>query len=292
MVDFSDNPMFTKTIVNRLWDRVFGSPLVGKKLDMKESEMGDNPALTQFLIDVMKLAKYDQKVFMKILFKTKSYQRTAMDSVADKFYHPASVVRRLTAEQTWDSLLAIRHKNPDQGVGQGKYTRANLIYKDMLNMSPVERVEYMQNRDKMLKEAKEKYDALPGVPLSSRSHRASMMRPGRASFLNIYGMSGRSLIDGAIQEANIPQALHLMNNEMYIGIKKNGRSSSYLSDRLKEKSASTETKIKHIYNAILSRNPSDNEIDMAKSHLVSSNGLDQYTLTWALTNSHEFKIKR
>ena len=215
-----------------------------------------------------------------------------MDLIADKFYHPAPVVRRLTAEQTWDSLLAIRQKNPDQGVGQGKYTKYNLIYKEMVNMSPVGRIEYMQNRDKRLKESKQKYEALPRVPLSSKSHRASMMRPGRATFLNIYGMSARGLIDGAIQEATIPQALHLMNNEMYLGTKKNGRWTSYIYDRLNDKSASVEKKIKHIYNAILTRNPSDNEISMAKAHLVSSKGLDQKTLTWALTNSHEFKIKR
>ena len=229
---------------------------------------------------------------MNILFKTKSYQRTALDLVEGKFYHPAPAVRRLTAQQVWDSLLAIRSKNPDVGVGQGKYTKYNLIYKEMVNMSPSERVDFMQNRDKRLKEAKKKYEALSGVTLSSKSHRASMMRPGRASFLNIYGMSGRSLIDGAIQEATIPQALHLMNNDLYLGIRKIGRSTSYLYDRLKNKSASTEMKIKHIYNAILTRNPTDSEVSLAKQHLVGSKGLDQETLAWALTNSHEFKIKR
>ena len=287
-----ENPMFTKTIVNRLWGRVFGSPLVGKNLDMAEEDMGDNPKLTTFLIKLMKLAKYDQKVFMKILFKTKSYQRTALEVVEGKFYHPAPAVRRLTAEQVWDSLLSIREKNPDIGVGEGKYTKYNLIYKEMVNMSPAERIDFMQNRDKRLKDAKGKYEALPGVKLSSKSHRASMMRPGRASFLNIYGMSGRALIDGAIQDSTIPQALHLMNNDLYLGSKKHGRSTSYLYDRLKDKSASAEMKIKHIYNAILSRNPSRTEINMAKSHLVNSKDLDQETLAWALTNSHEFKIKR
>ena len=287
-----DNPMFTKTIVNRLWDRVFGSPLVGKKLDIKESDMGDHPALTTFLIDVMKMAKYDQKAFMTILFKTRSYQRTALNLVEGKFYHPAPAVRRLTAEQVWDSLLAIRQKNPDIGVGQGQYTKQNLIYKEMIKLSPTERIDYMQNRYKRLKEANEKFDTLPRVPLSSKSHRASMMRPGRASFLNIYGMSGRGLIDGALQEATIPQALHLMNNDLYLGSKKMGRSTSYLYDRLNDHSASTETNIQQIYNAILTRNPTDSEVSLAKEHLMDSEGLDQETLAWALTNSHEFKIKR
>ena len=288
-----DNPMFTKTIVNRLWDRVFGSPLVGKKLDMKESDMGDNPALTEFLIDVMKMARYDQKIFMTILFKTKAYQRTALDLVADKFYLPAPAVRRLTAEQIWDSLLAIREKNPDLGVGQGKYTKYNLIYKEMVNMSPKERIDFMLNRDKRLKEANKQYDALPRVSLSSRSHRASMLRPGRASFLNIYGMSDRGLIDGSIQEATIPQALHLMNNELYLATDKDGRSTSYLYDRLSQKSGVTaEMRIKYIYNAILTRNPSDSEVSLAKQNLMTSKGLDEETLAWALTNSHEFKIKR
>ena len=42
-----DNPMFTKTIVNRLWHRVMGAPLIGENLDITPEEFGKNPNLTQ-----------------------------------------------------------------------------------------------------------------------------------------------------------------------------------------------------------------------------------------------------
>ena len=241
----------------------------------------------------MQLAKYDQKVFMKILYKTKSYQRTAMELVADKFYHPAPVVRRLTAEQVWDSLLAIRQKNPDNGVIEGTQLKTNVIYHEMKKMTKAERVDFIKNEKTSVKEAAKDYDMVPRVALSSKSHRASVLRPGRASFLNIYGVSDRGMIDGAIQEATIPQALHLMNNDLYLGTKKHTRSTSYLYDRLSKKSKeSSEMKIKYIYNAILTRNPSESEVRLAKQHLMNSKGLDHEALAWALTNSHEFKIKR
>ena len=69
--------MFTKTIVNRLWDRVFGAALVGRITDIKLKSRGVNPELTDYLISLMKELQYDQKAFMKILYKTDVYQRAA-----------------------------------------------------------------------------------------------------------------------------------------------------------------------------------------------------------------------
>ncbi len=288
-----NNPMFTKTIVNRLWGRVFGSPLVGKNLDMAESDLGDNPNLTLFLVDLMKLAKYDQKVFMKILYKTKSYQRTALESVPDTYYHPAPVVKRLTAEQIWDSLLAIRQKDPDRGIMTGTLTERNVLFYEMEKKNTNERVEFIKNEKTTTKEAYKRYDMLERVSLSSEEHRASIMKHGRDSFLNVYGISSRGLIDGAIQEATIPQALHLMNDSTYMGTQIHKRQTSYLYDRLKENTnASADVKITTIYNAILTRNPTESEKRLATSQLMNGKNFDQETLVWALTNSHEFKIKR
>ena len=287
------NPMFTKTIVNRLWGRVFGAPLVGNNLDMGEGDMGDNPQLTAFLIDLMKLAKYDQKVVMKMLYKTKSYQRTAIEVIPDTYYHPAPVVKRLTAEQMWDSLLAIRQKDPDRGIMTGTLVERNVIFYEMEKMSPQERVEFIKNEKTTTKEAYKRYDLQVSVSLFSNEYRASLLRHGRGSFLNTYGISDRGLIDGAIQEAAIPQALHLMNDDTYLGTQLHKRQASFLYDRLKDNSKdSADLKVKYIYNAILTRNPTDSEKRLATTHLIKGNSLDQETLVWALTNSHEFKIKR
>ena len=83
-----DNPMFTKTIVNRLWYRLWGTPLAGKLLDMKESDLGTNPELTKFLIKAMQYAKFDMKIFMKMVMKSKSYQRAkTQEQVSYKKFH-------------------------------------------------------------------------------------------------------------------------------------------------------------------------------------------------------------
>lgn len=290
-----ENPMFTKTIVNRLWGRVFGSTLIGNNLDMKESDMGENPKLTAFLIDVMKRAKYDQKVFMKILYQTQSYQRTALEPVPETYYHPAPIVKRLTAEQIWDSLLAIRQKDPDRYVMDGTLAAENAVFFEMDRMSQAERVEFIRNGNSAKKEAYKNYDVIPSFPLATKSHRASLMRFDKVSgsFLDIYGKSERGLIDGSVQEATIPQALHLMNDSLYMATRKNGRSTSFLYDRLKKDSKKpAEVKIKHIYNTVLTRDPTPSEVQMATTSLTTDQGFDQDTLAWALTNSHEFKIKK
>jgi mono/diheme cytochrome c family protein len=287
------NPMFTKTIVNRLWGRVFGSPLVGNNLDMEEDDMGDNPNATAFLIEVMKLVKYDQKTFMKILCKTKAYQRVAVEAIPGAYYHPAPVVKRLTAEQIWDSLLAIRQKDPDRGIMTGTLTERNVIFYEMEKMNPQERVSFIMNEKTTVKDAYKRYDMLTGVGLSSKEYRASLMKHGRSSFLGVYGMSDRGIIDGAIQDATIPQALHLMNDQTYVGAHSHKKQPSYLQERLKNHAnGSVDVAIKSIYNAILTRNPTEAEKRLTASSLVKGGPLDQEALVWALINSHEFRIKR
>ena len=80
-----------------------------------------------------------------MLYKTKSYQRTAIEVIPDTYYHPAPVVKRLTAEQMWDSLLAIRQKDPDRGIMTGTLVERNVIFYEMEKMSPQERVEFIKN---------------------------------------------------------------------------------------------------------------------------------------------------
>ncbi|MEO0415980.1 MAG: DUF1549 domain-containing protein, partial [Verrucomicrobiota bacterium] len=127
-----NNPMFTKTIVNRLWNRVFGVPLVGDLVDISESHMGPSPELTVYLIFLMKSVEYDQKLFLEVLYKTNAYQRVAFDPPAmGQMPIGAPIVKRLTSEQIWDSLLAVRSPDPDADVTKGSLTTRNLMYIEM-----------------------------------------------------------------------------------------------------------------------------------------------------------------
>ena len=63
-----ENPMFTKATVNRLWRQIMGTELVGPLGGLTEDEMGDHPALTEKLIEIMKAVEYDPKQFLSAIF--------------------------------------------------------------------------------------------------------------------------------------------------------------------------------------------------------------------------------
>lgn len=281
-----DNPMFTKTIVNRLWFKAFGAPLVDDLLDMKPSEMGKNPKLTEFLIRVMKLSKYDQKVFLKVLYKTDAYQRDAVNLEKTKYYHQAPVVKRLSSEEIWDSLLAIRTKNPDKDLLKGSLMVRNVKFMEMDKRNADERLKLLAKPGKFSAD----YDMIPNLGLGNTGIRASLMRApkGAASFLDIYGQSERELIDGAIKEATIPQALHLMNNAMYTAPSR----SSYISDELKKlRSKSISEKIQVVYQTVLTRKPTSSELSTLSSAFKQDKNMKVEALLWALINSNEFKVR-
>jgi hypothetical protein len=62
------------------------------------------------LTTLMRRTGYDLKVFQAILFNTRAYQRaaSAVDvNPGDPYYFPGPLLRRLGAEEVWDSLLTL-----------------------------------------------------------------------------------------------------------------------------------------------------------------------------------------
>ncbi len=111
-----ENPRFTQVIVNRLWKRTFGVGLVEPVDDFKDDTVASNPALMRFLTETMAREKYNQRAFLKHLYKTKTYQRAATTteiSLDNPYYFPGPALRRMTAEQLWDSVVTLMIPNPD-----------------------------------------------------------------------------------------------------------------------------------------------------------------------------------
>ena len=282
-----ENPMFTKTIVNRLWDRMIGAPLVGNLTDMKESHLGVNPKLTEYLIALMIKIKYDQKKFMRIIAKTQTYQRDSTPDVTGKYYFNGPVKKRLSAEQVWDSLLSLRTSNPDKSAAVPQYSKENMLYAAIDKMNLQEKVAYAANSKSLIKKIDKQF------PGSSRrgdnNARASEWKsPARlGSTLQNFGQSRRQTIDGANTDATIPQALSLMNEELINTIKEN----SYLGNLLKTRSSLT-AKIQLIYQAVLTREPSKEELALMIRYAATVDKQEIIPdLFWALVNSQEFKAR-
>ena len=130
-----ENPMFTKVIVNRLWRRVMGLNLVGELDDLELDDMGTSQSLTKELIRQMKLLNYDMRRFMAILYKTKLYQReVGSKNIAYRqdYHFEGPVLKRLSSEQLWDSLLSLVVEQPDLNIKtQFPMNKDNLLYDDL-----------------------------------------------------------------------------------------------------------------------------------------------------------------
>ncbi|NNE91349.1 MAG: DUF1553 domain-containing protein, partial [Verrucomicrobiales bacterium] len=105
-----DNPTFTKVIANRLWKRVFGHGVFEPLDELTDHTQVANPELLSYLEKVMRELDYDMRTYMEVLYNTKTYQRASntQEMVLGEPYHfQGPVLRRMTAEQIWDSIVAL-----------------------------------------------------------------------------------------------------------------------------------------------------------------------------------------
>lgn len=121
----ADNPRFTKIIVNRLWKEVMGVGLVEPVDDFKDDTEASNPALFVYLEKEMVNVGYDMRRFLGILYNTRTYQRqsTTDDINLDDYHFPGPALRRMSAEQIWDSLLAVTIPAVDARKGKSRYKK-------------------------------------------------------------------------------------------------------------------------------------------------------------------------
>lgn len=114
------NPRFTTVIVNRLWHDAFGVGLIEPLDDIKNDSLASNPQLMEYLIQALIDLKYDVKQFQRMIYNTKTYQRQASDEQLDKtkpYHYPGPILRRMTAEEIWDSILTLAIKDIDERSG-------------------------------------------------------------------------------------------------------------------------------------------------------------------------------
>lgn len=112
----SDNPTFTKVIANRLWKRAFGMGILGSVDELTDQTVNSNPELMAYLEELMRESNYDMREYLQTLYNTKTYQRASYteEIVAGMpYYFPGPVLRRMSAEQVWDSLIVMLIDDPD-----------------------------------------------------------------------------------------------------------------------------------------------------------------------------------
>lgn len=142
-----ENPRFTRVIVNRLWKRTFGHGIFEPVDNLTDRTSISQPELLDFLEDLMRELDYDIRAFQKILFNTKLFRREmhGEDHPLGKTFHfPGPLMKRMSAEQIWDSIAAlilpdIDTHYPSRSKDLERMARMRAIYHS-LNERPLEEV--------------------------------------------------------------------------------------------------------------------------------------------------------
>ncbi|MCB9891197.1 MAG: DUF1549 domain-containing protein [Planctomycetes bacterium] len=111
-----ENPRFTRVIANRMWKKIFGRGLIEPVDDLKDDSQPAHPALMAYLEDLMRQVGYDLGTFQRVLCHTRAYQSECVTESSQEGAMPVvrgPVMRRLTAEQMWDSMLTLVVPNID-----------------------------------------------------------------------------------------------------------------------------------------------------------------------------------
>lgn len=127
-----DNPRFSLVIANRLWKKVMGMGVIDPVDELTDSTVPSNPALMGFLEQTMKDVNYDLKAYLRVLLNSKTYQREASTKDVEpgaQYYFPGPLLRRMTAEQIWDSLVALYKDNPDEPSRQQQLETRHMLTK-------------------------------------------------------------------------------------------------------------------------------------------------------------------
>ncbi|MBL9142571.1 MAG: DUF1549 domain-containing protein [Verrucomicrobiaceae bacterium] len=112
-----ENPRFTLVIANRLWKRAMGMGLIEPVDEMTDSTTPSNTELMNYLEKLMAEKKYDMKAYLRVIYNSDLYQRmpSTKDVALGETYHfTGPLMRRMSAEQIWDSVATLIKGNIDQ----------------------------------------------------------------------------------------------------------------------------------------------------------------------------------
>ena len=291
-----ENPRFAIAIANRLWKRFFGLGVQEPLEDLDDLTKASNPELLQLLGKVMVAADFDLREFQRVILNSKAYQAvssvTPSSGDSENYLFPGPILRRMSAEQAWDSILALvlGTSLDDYKVDRSnRVTRYDFPYEQMSSDEVREKVllmkknGYLKSNQRMVEA-----DFVGGKrPIKIkdefllRSSELSQPAPNN-HFLRMFGQSSRDLVNDSSVEGSIPQALMLMNGGVqHLLYDKEARLSKML-----KRSGDFKSAVQFLFLSFFSRPPTPDEMNTIEQALAE--GMKKDDLSWALFNSTEF----
>ncbi|MCA9201590.1 MAG: DUF1553 domain-containing protein, partial [Planctomycetales bacterium] len=221
----TENPRFTMTIANRMWKRAFGVGLIEPMDDLRDDTQASNPELMTFLASEMKRVDYDLKEFLRIIYNTQAYQRqvTYDELKPNEPYHfPGPILRRMTAEQVWDSLLALTLEDPNQYLRPSDKEYLQIVAVDPKTVTAKSLIDKAEEeQDWRTEENKDRRKFLYKGQLLARASELPQPLPD-GHFLRQFGQSDRQIIAAGNTEGTVPQILTMFNGPVTHMMLENG----------------------------------------------------------------------
>ena len=290
------NPRFAIAIANRLWKRFFGLGVQEPLEDLDDLTKASNPELLQLLGKVMVAADFDLREFQRVILNSKAYQAvssvTPSSGDSENYLFPGPILRRMSAEQAWDSILALvlGTSLDDYKVDRSnRVTRYDFPYEQM-NPDEVREKVLLMKKNGYLKSNQRivEADFVDGKrPIKMNDEfllRASeLSQPAPDNhFLRMFGQSSRDLVNDSSVEGSIPQSLMLMNG----GVQNLLYDREARLSKMLKRSGDFKSAVQFLFLSFFCRPPTPDEMNTIEQAIAE--GMKKEDLTWALFNSTEF----
>lgn len=298
-----DNPRFAPNIANRIWKKIFGLAVQEPVSDLDDPARAGNPALLAHLAAVIRAGRFDLREFQRVLFNSQTYQRAASvspDLENGPYLFPGPLLRRMTAEQVWDSLMVLSvgpevdsivlRRGGDEklmSLGADGMTAENIRavvdrMRDSGAKASVAGARKGGVKDSVL--VGEYRGGTPAQRFGMILARASELpQPApETHFLRLFGQSDRQITDTGTIDGSVPQVLMRMNGVAGRLVRDPGCDAVALAGQ----ASSDAGRVDSLYLSFLSRKPNPEEREETTGALAS--GLSLSDVAWVLSNMREF----
>lgn len=284
-----DNPRFALTIANRLWAKCLGVGVLEPLDEIRDDSAPENEPLLEFLTAEMVRVGFDMKEYLRIIYNTETYQRqaTAEEVVPGEEYHfPGPILRRMTAEQVWDSFITLAIPDADDFQRIPASVENKVLNIDVVTAEAEEIVDKIRQRNTKLSGRSryqyEKEYRHGGLLLARASELPTPTKPSH--FLRQFGQSDRELISAASTGGSVPQVLQMFNGPITHMLLH--KKSQMYKNVVKQREQDDQIDV--IFKSILARAPSRTEAKVAAEEINSSGPAGYGNVIWALVNTREF----
>ncbi|MBL8816223.1 MAG: DUF1553 domain-containing protein [Planctomyces sp.] len=286
-----ENPRFTKNIVNRLWKHAFGAGLIEPVNDIRDDSVCADAAVMDFLCAELVRLKYDTRELQRIIYNTKTWQRQATNHDVDlsqPYYFPGPLLRRMTAEQLWDSLLTLAVYNFESFTRPSVADMKQVVDLNLDQATPADarraadefEARFSSNAQRKITQERNTYRGR--LTLARASELPLPLPPDH--FLRQFGQGDRELIEASTTDGSVSQILTMFNGEITHMMLNAG---SVIYDNV-QKVAPVGDRIDVIFYSILTRPPQKEEEELARDEIRNSGAAGYGNVIWALINTKEF----